>query len=129
MRITDIGPPDYKKMLPEVIKNNYGKWKYHEHVQPGVLKHTSENGDAVYTIRVGSPRLLGIDFIRDICDLADEYCDGHLRFTSRNNIEFMTPDKSKINAIIKSYLAESAYGCNGPEAWSAREEISEAALP
>ncbi len=102
MRKTDIGPPDYKKMLPDVIKNNYGKWKYHEHVQPGVLKHTSENGDAVYTIRAGSPRLLGIDFIRDICDLADKYCDGHLRFTSRNNIEFMTPDKSKINAIIKS---------------------------
>ena len=27
---TDIGPPYFWDMLPEVIKNNYGKWLYHE---------------------------------------------------------------------------------------------------
>jgi sulfite reductase beta subunit len=101
MRKTDIGPPNYKLMLPEVIKNNYGKWKYHEMLRPGVLKHVSEKGDAVYTIRAGSPRLLCVDYIREICDLADKYCDGHLRFTSRYNIEFMTPDKNKIEPIIE----------------------------
>ena len=41
-----------------------------------------------------------IDFIRDLCDVADKYCDGHLRFTSRHNVEFMTPDNSKVEPII-----------------------------
>ena len=90
---TDIGPPDFWDMLPEAIKRNYGTWKYHEHVRPGVLKHVSESGEQLYTIRAGSTRLLSIDFIRNICDIADEFCDGHLRFTSRSNIEFMTTDE------------------------------------
>ena len=32
-RITDIGPPNYEKFLPPVIKRNYGKWKYHENAR------------------------------------------------------------------------------------------------
>lgn len=102
MAKTDIGPPDYRLMLPEVIKRNYGKWRYHEILRPGVLKHVSETGDEVYTIRAGSPKLVSIDFIRDICDIADKYCDGHLRFTSRYNIEFMTPDKNKVEPVIEA---------------------------
>ncbi len=98
---TDFGPPKYTEMLPPVIKNNYGKWKYHETVKPGVLKHVAESGDVLYTVRVGSPRLLSIDTIRDICDIADKYCDGYLRFTSRNNIEFLLTDESKIDALIE----------------------------
>jgi sulfite reductase beta subunit len=97
---TDIGPPDYKLMLPEVIKKNYGKWKYHEILRPGVLKHVSETGDEVYTVRAGSSKLVSIDFIRDICGIADKYCDGCLRFTSRYNVEFMTPDEKKVDLII-----------------------------
>ncbi|MCX6007900.1 MAG: dissimilatory-type sulfite reductase subunit beta [Chloroflexi bacterium] len=97
---SDIGPPDYKQMLPEVIKKNYGKWKYHEILKPGVLKHVSETGEEVWTVRAGSPRLVSIDFIRDICDIADKYCDGHLRFTSRSNIEFMTPLEANVEPII-----------------------------
>ncbi|MBI4329871.1 MAG: dissimilatory-type sulfite reductase subunit beta [Chloroflexi bacterium] len=96
---TDIGPPDYRTMIPDVIKRNYGKWKYHEIPEPGVLKHVSETGEAVYTVRVGSPRLVSVDFIRDICDIADKYCDGRLRFTSRYNVEFMTPDAGKVESI------------------------------
>src|SRR4030067_248401 len=56
-------------------------------------------GDEVYTVRAGSPRLVSIDFIRDICDIADKYCDGRLRFTSRYNVEFMTPDAGKVDPI------------------------------
>ncbi|MGB4302933.1 MAG: sulfite reductase, dissimilatory-type beta subunit, partial [Syntrophomonadaceae bacterium] len=70
----DIGPPDYKDNLHPVIKENYGQWKYHEKLKPGVLKHVAKSGAELYTIRVGSPRLVSIDFIRDICALADEYC-------------------------------------------------------
>ena len=101
MRKTDIGPPDFRTMLPEVIKKNYGQWKYHEIVRAGVLKHVAENGDELYTVRAGSPRLVSIDFIRDLCDVADKYCDGHLRFTSRHNVEFMTPDKTKVEPLIQ----------------------------
>jgi sulfite reductase beta subunit len=97
---TDIGPPDYRKMLHPVIKENYGKWKYHEIEKPGVLKHVAESGAELYTVRAGSPRLLSVDFIRDICDIADKYCDGYLRFTSRHSIEFMTPDKAKVEPLI-----------------------------
>ena len=101
MAKTDIGPPHYKLMLPEVIKKNYGKWQYHEILQPGVLRYVSETGDELYTVRAGSPKVLSVDTIRDLCDIADKYCDGYLRFTSRNNIEFMTPDKTKVEPIIE----------------------------
>ncbi|RPI94506.1 MAG: dissimilatory-type sulfite reductase subunit beta [Spirochaetales bacterium] len=97
---TDIGPPDYKTMLPEAIVSNYGKWKYHEILKPGVMKHVGETGDELFTVRAGSPRLVSIDFIRDVCDIADKYCDGHLRFTSRFNIELMTPKKENVDGII-----------------------------
>ena len=46
-RLTDIGPPHYEKFLPPIIKENYGKWKYHEIVKPGVLLHVSESGAKV----------------------------------------------------------------------------------
>ncbi|HBH31499.1 MAG TPA: sulfite reductase, dissimilatory-type beta subunit, partial [Desulfofustis sp.] len=48
-RITDLGPPHYEQFLPPVIKENKGKWLWHEITQPGVLMHKSETGDEVYT--------------------------------------------------------------------------------
>ena len=44
-RITDIGPPHYEKFLPPLVKKNYGQWKYHEMLAPGVLCHVAESGD------------------------------------------------------------------------------------
>lgn len=100
-RVTDIGPPHYEQFLPPVIKNNYGKWKYHEIVKPGVCMHVSETGEKVYTVRAGGSRLMSIDKIRMMCDIADKHCGGYLRFTSRHNLEFMTTDASKIDPIIE----------------------------
>src|SRR4030066_55518 len=54
-RITDIGPPFYEKFLPPVIKKNYGKWKYHEVLKPGVLLHVAESGDKLYSVRAATP--------------------------------------------------------------------------
>ncbi len=68
---TDQGPPNYKTMLPPVIQRNYGKWRFHEQPQPGVLKHVGETGEALYTVRAASPRLLSTQHIREICELAD----------------------------------------------------------
>ncbi|MBT8379051.1 MAG: dissimilatory-type sulfite reductase subunit beta [Ignavibacteria bacterium] len=104
-RVTDIGPPHYEKFLPPIIKENYGKWKYHEILKPGVLVHVSETGDKLFTVRAASPRLLGIDKIRKYADLADKYCDGYLRFTSRNNVEFLLSEKSKIDPLIEDLQA------------------------
>lgn len=104
-RITDIGPPHYEQFLPPVIKENYGKWKYHEIPRQGVLVHTSESGAKLYSVRMGSPRILSVQTIRWICDLADKYSDGYLRFTSRNNVEFLMTDDSKIDALIKDIEA------------------------
>jgi sulfite reductase beta subunit len=106
VRKTDIGPPHYEKFLPPAIKKNYGKWAYHEILKPGVMVHVSEDGDKVYTVRAGSPRLVSIDTIRMFCDLADKYCGGYLRFTSRNNVEFMLTDESKIDGLIADLKAQ-----------------------
>ncbi|MHC4778069.1 MAG: dissimilatory-type sulfite reductase subunit beta [Planctomycetota bacterium] len=100
-RRTDIGPPHYERFLPPIIKENYGKWKYHEIVKPGVMVHVGESGGKLFTVRAGSPRLLGVKKLRMFADLADKYCDGYLRFTSRNNVEFLLTDESKIDSLIK----------------------------
>ena len=99
-RITDIGPLKYDKFYPPVIAANKGKWLYHEYLQPGVLVHVAESGDEVYTVRVGGARLMSVTHIREICEIADKHCDGYLRFTTRNNIEFMVDDKSKVQPLI-----------------------------
>ena len=97
---TDFGPPYYKDMLPPVMKENYGQWLYHERVKPGVLKHVAESGDEIYTVRVGSGRLVSTDWIRDVCEIADQFCGGHLRFTSRHNLEFLVSDKNQLEPLI-----------------------------
>ncbi len=104
-RLTDIGPPHYEKFLPPIIKRNYGKWLYHERLAPGVMCHVAESGEKLYTVRAGSPRLLSVHTIRKIADLADKYCNGYVRFTSRNNIEFLLEDPSKIEDLKKDLQA------------------------
>jgi len=109
-RITDLGPRHYEDFLPPVIKNNYGKWAYHEILEPGVLVHVAENGDKVFTVRVGGARLMSISHIREICEIADKHCDGHLRFTTRNNIEFMVDDLAKVEPLKKELLGRKQAG-------------------
>jgi sulfite reductase beta subunit len=49
---------------------------------------------------VGGARLMSTSHIREICEIADKYCGGHVRWTTRNNVEFMTDDKSKVQPLI-----------------------------
>ncbi len=104
-RITDIGPPHYEQFLPPVIKDNYGKWDHHEILRPGVMVHVGETGDKLFTVRAASPRLLAITSIREFCDIADKYCDGYLRFTSRNNVEFLLSDEANVDPLVKDIEA------------------------
>jgi sulfite reductase beta subunit len=99
-RITDIGPPHYSKFHPPVIAKNKGKWLWHEITQPGVLVHKAESGDECWTVRVGATRLISTELIYEMCDIADAHCDGFLRFTTRNNVEFMVDDKAKVQPLL-----------------------------
>ncbi|MFH0899671.1 MAG: dissimilatory-type sulfite reductase subunit beta [Pseudomonadota bacterium] len=106
-RITDIGPPHYEQFLHPMVQKNYGKWKYHETVRPGVLVHVGESGDKLYTVRAASPRILAIDTIRWFADLADKYCGGYLRFTSRNNVEFLLDEQKKVDPLVAELQANN----------------------
>jgi sulfite reductase beta subunit len=110
-RISDLGPPYYENFFPPVIKANKGKWLWHEIIQPGVLMHKSESGDEVYSVRVGCARLVTVEYIREICDIADKHCDGFLRFTTRNNIEFMVDSRAKVQPLLDTL---ASYGNKYP---------------
>lgn len=99
-RITDIGPPHYSKFHPPVIAKNKGKWLWHEITQAGVLVHKAESGDECWTVRVGAARLISTELIYEMCDVADAHCDGYLRFTTRNNVEFMVDSKDKVQPLL-----------------------------
>jgi dissimilatory sulfite reductase beta subunit len=109
-RITDIGPRHFTEFLPPVIKENFGKWLYHEILEPGVLMHKAESGDEVYTVRVGSPRLMSVETIKEICEIADKHCGGHVRWTTRNNVEFMVDSKDKVEPLKKDLASRKFDG-------------------
>ena len=100
-RLTDLGPRHFWQYFPPVIQNNYGKWLYHDILEPGILVHVAESGDKVFTVRCGGCRFMTVENIREICDIADKHCDGFVRFTTRNNIEFMADSQSKMEALKK----------------------------
>ena len=50
--------------------------------------------------------------IRVFAQLADKYCGGHLRFTSRHNVEFLLTDDANIEPLIAD-LAELGHAVGG----------------
>ncbi|MHB1325438.1 MAG: dissimilatory-type sulfite reductase subunit beta [Thermoleophilia bacterium] len=93
------GAPDFKKFLHPAMARNYGTWVDHQIIGKGVYKHVAGSGEALYTVRAGSPRMLSVQKVRQICDIADKYCEGHLRFTTRNNIEFLLTRQEDIEPL------------------------------
>ena len=100
-RLTDLGPRHFWQYFPPVIQKNYGKWKYHEIIEPGVLVHVAESGDKVFTVRVGGCRFMTVENVREICEIADKHCGGFVRFTTRNNIEFHVETLEQVQALKK----------------------------
>jgi sulfite reductase beta subunit len=49
--------------------------------------------------------LISVNKIRKFADLAEKYCDGHLRFTTRNNVEFLLSKEANIDPLIKDLAA------------------------
>ncbi|MBF0310666.1 MAG: dissimilatory-type sulfite reductase subunit beta [Magnetococcales bacterium] len=111
----ECGPNDFRQFLHPVSVKNYGKWHYHERPRPGVLKHVALSGDVLYTVRAGTHRQVTIDIVRNLCDLADKFADGHLRWTVRNNVEFMTPKWENVEPLIRELEAAGhPVGGTGP---------------
>jgi sulfite reductase beta subunit len=52
--------------------------------------------------------------IRWFAELADKYCGGHLRFTSRNNVEFLLDSPDRIDELKKE-LKEGGYLVGGTD--------------
>ena len=109
-RVSDIGPRKYDEFYPPVIAENKGKWQYHEILEPGILVHVAESGNKVWTIRTGGCRLMSVSHIREICDIADKHCGGHVRFTTRNNIEFMVDSEDKVRPLKEDLLSRTQPG-------------------
>jgi len=109
-RISDIGPRKYDEFYPPVIAKNKGTWLHHDILQPGVLCHTAESGDKVYTVRAGGARLMSTGLIREICDIAEKHCDGHVRWTTRNNIEFMVDSEAKVKPLLDDLASRKFKG-------------------
>ncbi len=97
---TDFGPPNYHDMLPPIIRDNYGRWRYHTIPRPGVLRHVSEAGAVLTSVRAASPRLVSTDWVRQICDIADRHCGGYVRFTTRHNVEFLVSDEDRVPGLL-----------------------------
>ena len=112
MAKTDIGPPYFKEFMSDTLKKNYDNWLYHEILQPGVILHVGESGDKVWSVRVGGARLISTDRVREYCDLAEKFCGGHLRFTSRHNVEFLVEDASKLQPL-QDELTKRGYPIGG----------------
>jgi sulfite reductase beta subunit len=53
---------------------------------------------------------MSISHIREICEIADKHCNGYLRFTTRNNIEFLVDSKDKIAPLKKDLLSRKQPG-------------------
>jgi dissimilatory sulfite reductase beta subunit len=79
---------------------NYGNWKYHDRPRPGVLHHVSHTGDEVWSVRAGTQRQMDVFTIRKLCDYADKFAEGFVRFTIRANIEFMVSTAKQVDPLI-----------------------------
>ena len=102
----ESGVPDVTPYLHPLLKKNYGQWVWHDRPRPGVLHHVAESGDEIWTVRAGTQRQMDVDTIRSLCDIADEFAEGYVRFTIRSNIEFMVSVQDKVQPLIEKLQGE-----------------------
>ncbi len=96
------GVPDPFPYMHPVMVDNYGKWDHHERPRPGVLHHVSKTGGEIWTVRAGTQRQTDVFTLRTMMDIADEFADGYIRFTTRSNMEFMVSDEAKVEPLIEA---------------------------
>jgi len=89
-----------------VMRANFGQWAWHERPRAGVLHHVAESGDEIWTVRAGTQRQMDLATVRKLCDIADEFAEGYMRFTIRSNVEFMVSSWDKVDPLIDKLTAE-----------------------
>ena len=102
----ESGVPDHFQYMHPVMRRNYGQWLWHERPRPGVLHHVAESGEGVWTVRAGTQRQMDVHTIRLLCDIADKFAEGYVRFTIRSNIEFMLSSADKVQPLIDALMAK-----------------------
>ena len=105
-RPDETGVPDPYPFMHPVLKVNYGDWKWHDRLRPGVLHHVAHSGAEVWTVRAGTQRQMDVHTIRKLADIADEFAEGHVRFTVRSNIEYMVSSEDKVAPLIEKLESE-----------------------
>ncbi len=111
----ETGCPDGWQYMHPMMRRNYGMWAYHDRPRPGVLHHVSKTGDEIWTVRVGTQRILDLFTLRKLMDIVDEYADGHVRFTIRSNLEVMIDREEKVDPLVKAFEdAGFVVGGTGP---------------
>ncbi len=108
----ESGVPDHLQYMHPLMVKNYGQWAGHDRPRPGVLHHVAHSGDEIWTVRAGTQRQLDIHTVRKLCDIADEYAEGHLRVTIRSNIEFMVSSFEKASRLV-SKLTDEGFPVGG----------------
>jgi sulfite reductase beta subunit len=101
-RPIESGVPDPMPFMHPLMRKNYGKWAWHDRARPGVLHHVAESGDEIWTVKAGTQRQMDVFTVRKLCEIADKYAEGHVRFTVRSNIEFMVSKKDMVDPLIKA---------------------------
>ena len=115
----ETGVPDATPFIHPIMKENYGAWKFHDCPRPGVLHHVAKSGDEIWSVRCGTQRQLDVYTIRLLADIADEFSDGYLRFTTRNNVEYLCKDESRVEPLIDRLNEEGfPVGGTGPSVTS-----------
>ncbi len=99
-KTVESGPHAYWEELHPVVRKNYMQWVSHSIPRPGLLVTSAKGGDVLYTVRAGTARQNTVDTLRTLCDIADKYSDGYLRFTVRNNVEFMTAQRENVEPLM-----------------------------
>lgn len=102
----ESGVPDPMPLMHPVMRKNYGAWSWHDRPRPGVLRHVAKSGDEIWTVKAGTQRQMDLHTIRNLCDIADEMADGHVRFTARSNIEYMVTDEARVGPLIERLESE-----------------------
>jgi len=102
----EVGVPDPFPYMHPVMRANYGNWDWHDRPRPGVLHHVSKSGDEIWTVRAGTQRQMDVFTIRKLCDIGDQFAEGHVRFTTRSNIEFMVSKEDMVAPLIAKLEGE-----------------------
>lgn len=93
--------PDFRDTLPDLLKENYSKWVWHEPLAPGVYRHLTAEGVECITVRVQLPPggLLSAETLRLFSGWIREYAQAG-RYTSRQGFELVGVIPGRLTALL-----------------------------